>query len=111
MTDMPINLDPVARRLQLFDDAGDPLCRCLAGQCPGHPPTTIADLARQALQAEDDAIHAALAVALRAGCGVRLTRSPAQFEQDGDSYSATSTLTIEVCPDVPAGEIHEVQGS
>lgn len=70
---------------------------------------TIADLTRRALAAEDAKIEAALRAAAAAGCGIKINRTPAAYEFRDDRYSCTSTFTVEVCPDVPVGEIHETR--
>lgn len=69
--------------------------------------SAVDDLVRRLVREEDALIEAALRRAGAAGCGVKVTRRAAVFDPfDGDTYRALSTITVEVCADVPAGEVH-----
>jgi hypothetical protein len=69
--------------------------------------TALDDMVRKIIDAQDAAIREALVKAQRVGCGVKVTQQATEFDPFlGDTYRATSTTTIEVCPDVPAGEVH-----
>lgn len=79
--------------------------------------SVVDDMVRRLLAAEDEAITAAILRANAAGCGVKITRSSPRlslgtppFDRDEQPYRLSSTLTIEVSPDVPLGELHEHQG-
>jgi hypothetical protein len=76
--------------------------------------SVVDDMVRRLLAAEDEAITAAIVRANAAGCGVKITRSAPRmtlgvppFDRDEQPYAISSVLTIEVCPDVPLGELHE----
>jgi hypothetical protein len=72
--------------------------------------STLDDMVRRLVQHEHDAIEAACVRAAAVGCGVKVTRSVPTYALGAEPYSITSTVTIEVCSDVPAGEVHEHQG-